>query len=222
MKWLERLVLMLVVMALGVGVSEAWRIWRGDVATLEARAMSMRWADGQAWTVTDWLDARDQFLDGLRYTPDNPMQHDYLASLYALRGYQVRDDPSLRQEYFDQALRQQRESLRLRPQHGMAWANLSRYLVEVAPTSADVWQAWQASRQWAPYELMAQSLRADVALMAYPDAPPPVRQWLQSYAQSTWPLEQDRLRRLSRTLGREQVLAQALPPAPADDAREMR
>lgn len=188
-------------------VPEAWRLFRGDVAALEARAMAMSWADGKPWATEDWNFARDELLRAAQITPDNPVLHDYLASLYVIRAGALRAFPEQAGELYAQAAMHQRQSLALRPGHGMAWAHMALIEHGLSPGSAKQWEAWERSRQRAPYEPPAERMRADLVLADWASAPAETKAWLQQYDAKTWLAERQRLRQFAAAAG----VAQALP-----------
>lgn len=188
-------------------VPEGWRLFQGDVQALEARAMAMAWADGKPWAVEDWNFAQDQLKRAVQITPDNPVLYDYLASLQVIRANAARAFPEQARAYYEEAARYQRQSLALRPGHGMAWAHMALIEHGLAPGSAQQWAAWERSRERAPYEPPAERMRADLVLADWATAPATAMAWLQAYDAKTWPAERKRLRQFAQAVG----AADALP-----------
>jgi len=163
----------------------AWGLWLSsqlivaDFASMGARYRIDRWIGGAAkWTVPEWVEARAALDEAIATTPDNPMLHDYLGSLYALRGIQAWRSEVLRKSLFAEAARHQKISLKYRPQNGPTWANLAlslHALGEPQPVVADA--LLQALRQ-GRNEFQVRRVLSDLTLATWNSAPIELKTWL--------------------------------------------
>ena len=197
------LVLDLTLWTLGQGGA----VMRADLGSKRARNQVAEWAAaGTGWSAEEWLAARAAMQTALQVTPDDPFLHDLLAHLHVTQGLLAWDDPAQREASFSQALGHHGASLRLRPGDGPTWSQLTVTLYALGRPPAEIQQAWQQARRFAPREAPTQLALADLAFATWDTATPDMREWvLQAYAQAL-PGTQAAMREDAKRRGRADLL----------------
>lgn len=149
---------------------------RADFQQMRARSMVFAWSEGRAaWTIADWVYAREALLAAARTTPENAAIQDQLGMLYSVRARDA-GTGGMKLLYHREALKHQRASLALRPRHGWAWAALAQTLNFIDPGDPAVWAAWRKAYAYAPHETAVQITLLAVGLRSWASAPSDIKQ----------------------------------------------
>lgn len=171
---------------------------RSDFASMASRYKIDAWMKGGAWTVQEWVEARKSLEEAIRITPDSPMLHDYLGSLYALRGMQAWKSEALRKSLFSEAMIHQQISLRLRPMNGATWASLglSQLAIGESPelTVKSLRQAWLHGRN----ELSIRPVLIELAFANWNLVDQEIQQWVKYRYQHENQNEKQRIELLAK------------------------
>jgi cytochrome c-type biogenesis protein CcmH/NrfG len=108
--------------------------------------------------------------------------HDALAQLYSVQGRQLwttgaANSPEV-QAYLT-AMAHQQTSLRLRPTHAMAWANLALIQYAVNDTPEALLRSWNEAARLGPRESEVIETLAYVAAEVWPLVTEEMRQWIE-------------------------------------------
>lgn len=170
---------LLFVLLLGAAGWLAWHsvaLIRADFQQMRARSMVISWADGRAaWTIPDWVYARDALRAAAKTTPENAAIQDQLGILYGVRARDA-GTRGVQLIYHGEALKHQKASVALRPRHGWAWAALAQTLNAIAPADPEVWAAWRKAYAYAPHETAVQITLLAVGLHSWAVAPADIKQ----------------------------------------------
>jgi len=151
---------------------------RADAASMQARFRLDSWLSGRGqWTIAEWLEARDALQEAVEITPANPMLHDYLGSLFALRGIQAWRSEALRKDYFAEAMAHQRVSLSLREHNAPAWAALSLSLYATGAQGEALWDAERRAIALGQSEPGVRRVLLDVIFPNWATQPQDLRDW---------------------------------------------
>lgn len=154
------------------------RLAQAEWLSMEPRHRIAQWTQGgQPWQMKQWAQMQGQLRQALRITPDNPVLHDNLASLYALRGQAYWPTQSLRRAYFLDARRHQVASLQLRAVNGRTWAALALSMHALGEPQANLYGALANARKFSPSDPKVQRLVASLVLAHWGTAAPEWRQW---------------------------------------------
>lgn len=186
------------------------RLSQADWLAMEPRYRIAQWADqGKPWQMGQWAQMQRQLRQALLRTPDNPVLHDHLASLYALRGQSYWATQSLRRAYFLDARRHQVASLKLRAVNGRAWAALALSMHALSEPPVSLFATLEKARQFAPSDPKVQRLVVSLVMAHWHNAPPVWRQWARGLYQQPDIRQRLRLQAMFQTYG-------VMPPAVAD------
>jgi tetratricopeptide (TPR) repeat protein len=173
----------LTVMTLCV-LQQATVLFAADWSSSTTRHQLSQWTQGGVtWTDAEWEQARQDLQDAIDLTPRDATLQDAMAQLYALQGqtqWTTGADDSPEVAAYRQAIRYQEASLRLRPTHAMAWANLTtmRYAVNSSPD--ELFQAWREAARLGPKEIDVENALVAVAADVWALAPEDVRAWVEA------------------------------------------
>lgn len=174
-RWLVLAVMAAVLMWVGTFGS---RLARAEWLSMEPRHRIAQWTDGgKPWQMGQWAQMQRQLRQALLITPKNPVLHDNLASLYALRGQSYWSTQSLRRAFFLDARRHQVTSLQLRAVNGRTWAALALSMHALSEPPANLYAAMGNARKFAPSDPKVQRLLASLVLARWNTAPLLWRQW---------------------------------------------
>lgn len=186
------------------------RLAQADWLSMEPRYRIAQWAgQGQPWQMGQWAQMQRQLRQALQLTPDNPVLHDHLASLYALRGQSYWATQSLRRAYFLDARRHQVASLKLRAVNGRTWAALALSMHALSEPPAALFATLEKARQFAPSDPKVQRLVVSLVLAHWQKAPLDWRQWARGLYQQPDIRQRLRLQAMFQSYG-------VMPPAVAD------
>lgn len=154
------------------------RLARADWLAMEPRHRITQWTTGgKPWQMAQWAQMQRQLRQALHITPDNPVLHEHLASLYALRGQAYWTTQSLRRAFFLDARRHQVASLKLRAVNGRTWVALALSMHALSEPPAQLFKALANARKFAPGDPKVQRLVASLVLAHWREAPRDWRQW---------------------------------------------
>ena len=208
-----------------VALIAGWAIWeslamvRADWRVLEARYKATQWFEGKRqMAAPEWSAARTAFAEAIAITPHNPLLHEYLGGLFALRGGISWRSDTLRRIFFSEARASYERSLRLRPEHGATWASLALALHALGEHGEPFRTAWANARAFAPNKPDVNRALADVVMAAWPQATPEMRDWLFALYQGSSQRRQAELVRLARHHGLGTLFERAADARPAANA----
>lgn len=217
---------LLVAVVLGVSgwaMNQAVTLWRADAAARPARAAVVAWSQGRPWSAEQFQAAEKLLQNAQALTPGDASPLDDLASLYMLQGSQYDADSDdeaeveERRGLYQSALNALLRSLRLRPQHGVTWANLALVAYELDPGSDQQWEAWRQALRFAPWEPASRALMANVVLLSHDNAPPEALAWLKTDLATAPAAEVQRLKQFALDYGLPpDVVGLAALPAPPE------
>lgn len=180
------------------GIWQGQRIMRADLHGMQARYRVNAWATGRLpWTITEWLQAREDLRASARIAPDSPLTFDFLGMLYSLRGQRGWNVPELRVGYYTEAMQAQKASLALRPENGAAWANLalSQFAVEDPAGAAE---SMRNAIRYGPYEVVVKHRVTEIVFAMGRSAPADLRTWLRQRYETGLPDEKRDIEKLAK------------------------
>lgn len=196
----------LILLAVAWGAWQGQRVMRGDFTSMQARYRIDTWVSGKAkWSVSEWVQARDDLLEAAEIMPDNPLIFDYLGMLNTLRGERAWNEESLRKGYFSEAMDYQQTSLRLRPQNGAAWSNLALSFYALGDHAA-AGNALEQALKYGPYEVAVKRLTADLVLAMWPSMSAGLHEWLLALYRGAPAHERQAMELLAKKYDRQAVL----------------
>ena len=163
-----RLVVVVLILAvLGWAAVTAVDVIRADDLVREASVEMGTWAAASPPATETWTSVRDKLHAGLLLRPNDPLSHELLGVLGALR----RDSP----KHMDEGLAHLVRALELRPVSPYTWAMVveARYLR--GDPGAELELPMQRSMLLGPFEPGVQRLIADYGLAVWPELRPEVR-----------------------------------------------
>lgn len=183
-RWLNRLLAgTLCVVAVCV-VQQATVLMAADWTSSVTRHDLSKWAAGSAtYTPEQWEEARQALQDAIALTPRDATLHDALAQLYGVRGRELwttgaAESPEV--AAYKEGLAHQEASIRLRPTHAMAWANLTLMQYAVNETPEVLFKSWREAARLGPRENEVTETLVYVASEIWPFAPEDIRQWAEA------------------------------------------
>lgn len=112
--------------------------------------------------------------------------HEYIASLYAIRGTQYWSNKALRNAYFLDALNHQSISLDLRPTNGRTWAAKALSLHAINMSEELLIEAMMNAIKYSPYDKGVQKQIISIATSRWDRMPSNIKNWAVSlYADSS-------------------------------------
>lgn len=165
-------------------VQQAAVLFAADWSSSTTRHQLSKWTQEHvAYTDAEWEQARQDLQTAIDLTPRDATLQDAMAQLHALHGQTVWTtgaDDSPEVEAYRQAIRYQEASIRLRPTHAMAWANLATMLYAVNSTPEELFRAWREAARLGPKEIDVENALVAVAADVWPIAPDDVRTWVET------------------------------------------
>lgn len=165
-------------------VQQAAVLMAADWTSSATRHDLGKWAAGKAtYTPEQWEQARQDLEDAIALTPRDATLHDALAQLYGVRGQALwttgaADSPEV--AAYREALTHQEASIRLRPTHAMAWANLTLMQYAVNETPEALFKSWREAARLGPREAEVIETLVYVATQIWSFAPDDIRQWVET------------------------------------------
>ena len=173
----------LTVMTLCV-VQQSAVLFAADWSASTTRHQLSKWTQERVtYTDAEWEQARQDLQAAIDLTPRDATLQDAMAQLHALHGQTVWTtgaDDSPEVAAYRQAMRYQEASIRLRPTHAMAWANLATMLYAVNGAPEDLFRAWREAARLGPKEIDVENALVAVAADVWPIAPDDVRTWVEA------------------------------------------
>ncbi|GKQ58451.1 hypothetical protein [Sphaerotilus sp. FB-3] len=167
----------------GTVTHQAIRIISADWSSSTARLDITRWASGvQTYEEADWQRAHGELTRALALTPADATLHDAMTQLYSLQGqalWTLGEAGSPEVEAYGIALKHQLESIKLRPTHAQAWANLSLLHYAVNDPADTLFAAWREAARLGPKEEDVENTLVRVAGDTWSIAPADVRAWVE-------------------------------------------
>jgi tetratricopeptide (TPR) repeat protein len=182
-RWLNRLLAGTLCVVAACVVQQAAVLTSADWTSSMARHALSKWATGSvSYTPEQWESAREALQDAVEHTPRDATLHDALAQLYSVQGRQLwttgaANSPEV-QAYLT-AMAHQQTSLRLRPTHAMAWANLALIQYAVNDTPEALLRSWNEAARLGPRESEVIETLAYVAAEVWPLVTEEMRQWIE-------------------------------------------
>lgn len=167
-----------------VVVQQAVVLFAADWSSSSVRHQLGLWTQGtREHTDAQWELAQQDLTRAVALTPNDPTLHDALAQLHGLRGQTLwttgaEGSPEL--EAYRAALEHQQASLRIRPTHAMAWANLALFHLALNSPPEDLLKAWREAARLGPKEIDVENTLASVANDIWPIAPPDMKAWVEA------------------------------------------
>jgi tetratricopeptide (TPR) repeat protein len=170
---------------MAVSTRHRWlnRLMAADWSSSTARHALDKWANGSAtYTPEQWENARQELQAAMDLTPRDATLHDALAQLYSVQGRQLwttgaENSPEV--AAYLTALAHQQTSLRLRPTHAMAWANLALIQYAVNGTPEALLKSWNEAARLGPHETEVTETLVYVATQVWPLVTDEMRQWIE-------------------------------------------
>jgi tetratricopeptide (TPR) repeat protein len=182
-RWLNGLLAgTLCVMAACV-VQQASVLMVADWTASLARQDIVKWSSKKAdHTPEQWENARRALEAASARLPQDATLHDALAQLHSLRGQQLWttgavDSPEV--AAYAAAIVHQKTSLRVRPTHAMAWANLALMQYAVYEETDTLFASWREAARLGPREDDVIETLVYVATEMWSVAPDDVRAWVE-------------------------------------------
>jgi tetratricopeptide (TPR) repeat protein len=164
-------------------VQQAAVLMAADWSSSIARQDLSKWSVGTAThTPEQWENARQALQDAVTRTPQDATLHDALAQLYSLQGQQIwttGDANSPEVVAYQVARAHQQNSIRLRPTHAMAWANLALIQYAVNDTPEALLKSWREAARLGPREGEVIETLVYVATQVWPLVTTDMRQWIE-------------------------------------------
>ena len=172
-------------LVLGVAAVLAWVLrWsaelvRADLAFIEPRHQIAQWIKGrERYTAPQWYSAYKGMRQAIALSPGNPVLHEYMGALLALRGQSYWHSEVLRRAFFGDARRHQLTSLRLRPGNGRTWAGLALSQHALGDDPRSVARSINSALQYSPHDSRVQRQMAALVLARWALAEPAQRNWV--------------------------------------------
>ena len=183
-RWLNGLLAGTLCVVTACVVQQASVLMTADWASSLARQDLVKWSADQApYTPEQWEQARLALEQAVTLTPRDATLHDALAQLHGLQGRALwtsgaPDSPEV--AAYRRALQHQEQSIRLRPTHAMAWANLTLFQYAVNGTPDELFKSWREAARLGPREEAVENTLVYVASQVWPMAPDDVQQWVEA------------------------------------------
>ncbi|MEX8495614.1 hypothetical protein [Sphaerotilus sp.] len=167
-----------------VVTQQAGILMSADWSSGMTRHAISKWATGQApFTDEQWEQARQDLARAVALTPNDATLHDALAQLQAIRGRSIwttgaPGSPEV--AAYQEARVHQETSIKLRPTHAMAWANLALMCLAVNTSPEELYRAWREAARLGPKEIDVENTLVTVAKATWEVAPADVRQWVET------------------------------------------
>jgi tetratricopeptide (TPR) repeat protein len=182
-QWLNGLLAgTLCVMAVCV-VQQASVLMVADWTASLARQDIVKWSSKKAdYTPEQWENARRALETASARIPQDATLHEALAQLHSVRGQQLwttgaADSPEV--AAYETAIVHQKTSLRVRPTHAMAWANLALMQYAVYADTDTLIASWREAARLGPREDDVIETLVYVATQMWSVAPDDMRAWVE-------------------------------------------
>lgn len=153
-------------------------IAKADYLFIEPRSNINKWVKNQQIpTFNEWKQAQQKLKKSIEITPHNPVLHEYIASLYSIRGSQYWSNETLRNAYFLDALDHQNISLDLRPTNGRTWAGKALSLHALNNDEKLLIKAMTNAIKYSPYDKGVQKQVISIATSRWDRMPSNVKNW---------------------------------------------
>lgn len=180
-RWLNGLLAGTLCVVTACVVQQASVLIAADWSSSATRHDLSKWATGQTpHTSEQWEEARQDLANAIALTPRDATLHDAMAQLYGIQGRELwttgaRDSPEV--EAYRQGMLHQEASLRLRPTHAMAWANMALFQYAVNSTPEELFKAWREAARLGPREIEVEDTLIYIVTQVWSFAPEDVKQW---------------------------------------------
>lgn len=180
----------------------ALQLIRADLAFIEPRHQISQWIYGrETYTYAQWAKAYERMRFAISVSPENPVLHEYMASLLALRGQTYWKSDVLRNAFFLDARRHQQMSLKLRPTNGRTWAGLALSLHALDEDGWSLNNAISQSLVYAPHDARVQRQIAAVVMARWNSVEPAHRNWVRAAYQDERSRQRLQLDKLAKMYG---------------------
>lgn len=182
-RWLNRLLGGTLCLVAACVVQQASVLMAADWSSSLAREDLNKWVSRQVrQTPEQWEDARRALETAIARTPHDATLHDALAQLHSLQGQQLwttgaADSPEV--AAYQRAIQHQMESIRLRPTHAMAWANLALMQYAANATPEALLKSWREAARLGPREAEVIETLVYVAAQVWPLVTDDMRAWIE-------------------------------------------
>jgi tetratricopeptide (TPR) repeat protein len=183
-RWLNGLLAGTLCVVAACVVQQAAVLMAADWTSSVTRHDVGKWATGAVpHTPEQWEQARRDLQEAIALTPRDATLHDALAQLHGIRGRELwttgaADSPEV--AAYREALVYQEASIRLRPTHAMAWANLALMQYAVNETPDALFKSWREAARLGPREGEVTETLVYIATQIWPFAPDDIRQWVET------------------------------------------
>ena len=153
-------------------------IAKADYLFIEPRSNINTWVKNQQLpTFKEWKQAQQKLQKSIEITPKNPVLHEYMASLYSIRGTHYWLNETLRNAYFLDALDHQNISLDLRPINGRTWAGKALSLHALNYDEKLLIEAMTNAIKYSPYDKGVQKQIISIATSRWVRMPSNIQKW---------------------------------------------
>lgn len=153
-------------------------IAKADYLFIEPRSDINKWVKNkQIPTFNEWKRAQQKLEKSIEITPLNPVLHEYMASLYSIRGSHYWSNKTLRNAFFLDALEHQNISLDLRPTNGRTWAGKALSLHALNNDEKLLIEAISNAIKYSAYDKGVQKQVISIATSRWDKMPPSVKKW---------------------------------------------
>lgn len=175
---------------------------RADLAFIEPRHLITQWVKGrETYSTSQWYAAYTSMRQAINISPGNPVLHEYMGSLLALRGQSYWYNEVLRKAHFGDARLHQLTSLRLRPGNGRTWAGLALSLHALGEDPRAVTRAIDRALFYSPQDTRVQLQMAALVLARWTLADPAQRNWVRGLYQDEKSRQRLQLKQLVKRYG---------------------
>ncbi len=180
----------------------ATELIRADLLFIEPRHQIAQWINGrEQYKLEGWARAYSRMRQAIALSPSNPVLHEYMASLLALRGQSYWSSEVLRRAFFLDARMHQLTSLKLRPTNGRTWAGLALSLHALGEDGRALDNAVGNAVFYAPHDPRVQKQIAAVVMARWSSVEPRHRNWLRLIYQDEKTRQRLQLDSLAKTYG---------------------
>lgn len=176
--WAPTLFLVLVAALFGWAAMTGWRYAAADWLSTEPRHVLRQWQEkGEPISEARWIELQSRLARAIRYTPSNPVLHDFMAAMYAYKGQQAWEDVGLRRAFYADAKRHLEFSIELRPVNGRTWVSLAAARYALGEPDLRIFDSVKKALLYGPHDPALQSLAVSIVLARWSRAPQSLRDW---------------------------------------------
>jgi hypothetical protein len=196
---------MVVLAAVGWGVSTAWTELRAEFPYLAAQDKARRWTEGSAPlpTETAWKQVLGELHQSEEIRPESPVLQELLGSMYLLASQQEWQPDAQRLAWADQALVHYRHALKLRPTDGMTWALLGMALGDARSPAPAVAEAALNALKFAPNDNHVQLVLLHLAVRHWEVVPAELQNWATALFENGTAAQRNQINSLAKAYGLE-------------------